>query len=79
MKEIELNSMAADYGQPTHDTTSSWEVGKGESPGEGPSGAKKVRVLRIARSVVLFAQRVFRGIRLLLLVENDRQLIFDIS
>ena len=58
---------------------SSWEVGKGKSPGEGPSGAKKVRVLWIARGVVLFTQRVFRGIRLLLLVENDSQLMFDIS
>ena len=56
-----------------------WQTLLQAPPGEGPNGAKKVRVLRISRGVVVFARRVCRGIRLLLLAQNDRQLKFDIS
>ena len=50
------------------------------SKGEGPQeNLQKVQLLWICRGVGVVTQRVFRGIRLLLLVENDSQLMFDIS
>ena len=50
------------------------------SKGEGPQeNLEKVRVLRIPRGDGVVTHSVLWGIRLLLLVENDRQLMFDIS
>ena len=50
------------------------------SKGEGSwENLQKVQLLQICRGAGVFTQRVFRGIRLLLLVENDSQLMFDIS